>query len=126
MFDHRRHCIVSLVGFIGEITMSQSQARPLCGTDNSVLGYLPTHSLQSSIRRRRGTSPAALNRLQACLQRSRAAIRSGVKAKKSSPRSILSFSVAIAIVSVVCISCSSREGERGRMRMLMRVSQRIA
>lgn len=52
-----------------------------------------THSLQSSTNRRRGTSPALLYLVQACLQRARAATSSGVKAWNSSPRSILSFSV---------------------------------
>lgn len=41
---------------------------------------MPTHSLHSSTRRRRATSSVLLNRLQAYLQRIRAAVRSGVKA----------------------------------------------
>lgn len=68
------------------------------GVDGHSASSTATHSLQSSTSRRRGTSPALLYLLQACLQRDRSATRSGVKAWKSSPRSILSFSVESDIV----------------------------
>lgn len=46
----------------------------------STVYVMATHSFQSSTKRRRDTSPALLNRLQACLQRVRIAMSSGVKA----------------------------------------------
>lgn len=68
------------------------------------LGLVYTYSRHNSTSRRRGTSSEVLlNRLQAYLQRDRAATMSGVNAQKSSPRSIFSLSESAIITSITII-----------------------
>lgn len=75
-----------------------------------------THSFHISTSCRRGASSARLNRLQAHLQRVRAAIRSGVKAQYSSPRSIFSLSDMIKIIVIFGFTKAKRGEERSKQR----------